>query len=120
MAYTVRTTASAATDDSMALELRRAGSETQDATIELIAPVASEIISDNPTVIAGAVGAIDNAASTKLALAKCVHLEAGKWVWDGPNGASSTHYLIPDETGALIARATPFPFPSATAPELTW
>lgn len=46
MAYTKRTTAVAATDDSMALELRRSGSESQDAAIELIAPVAGEVINN--------------------------------------------------------------------------
>lgn len=66
MAYTVRTTASAATDDSMALELRRAGSETQDATIELIGPVAADIISDDPTIIAAASAAAGTAVDAAI------------------------------------------------------
>lgn len=53
-------------------------------------------------------------------LVKCVHSESGVWVWDGPDAPAATHYLIPDDTGALIARVTAFPTPSATAPELTW
>lgn len=64
--------------------------------------------------------AVTAAITTKLGLAKCVHLEAGQWVWDGPNAPAATHYLIPDENAALVARATPFPTPSATAPELIW
>ncbi|WP_242085972.1 pyocin knob domain-containing protein [Microbacterium lacticum] len=51
---------------------------------------------------------------------KCVHLEAGVWVWDGPNAPAATHYLIPDEHGVLIARTTPFPTPSAATPALDW
>lgn len=47
---------------------------------------------------------------------KAVKLEAGQWVWDLAN---ATHYLLPDHTGALIARPTPFPVPDAT-PSLTW
>lgn len=65
--------------------------------------------------IAGLVAELD-----LVTFVKCVHLEAGKWVWDGPDGPLATHYLIPDETGALIARPTPFPTPSASSPELTW
>lgn len=76
-------------------------------------------ISADPTIIDAAEAAVSDALSTVLGLSKCVHLEAGKWVWDGPNGAAATHYLIPDHTGALVARATPFPTPDAT-PSLTW
>lgn len=47
---------------------------------------------------------------------KAVRLEAGKWVWDL---VGATHYLLPDETGALVARATPWPVPAAT-PSLDW
>lgn len=53
-------------------------------------------------------------------LEKCIHLESGVWVWDGPAAPAATHYLLPDDTGALVARSTPFPVPSASAPELTW
>lgn len=55
-----------------------------------------------------------------VTLVKCVHLEAGVWVWDGPDAPAATHYLLPDDTGALIARPTPFPVPSATSPALDW
>ena len=48
--------------------------------------------------------------------AKCVRLEAGKWVWDTTAG---THYVIPDHTGALIVRAAAVPVPAAT-PALNW
>lgn len=66
MAYTKRTTAAAATDDSMALELRRSGSESQDAAIELIAPVAGDLINNlDPAVFeAPAEAAVDEALST--------------------------------------------------------
>ncbi|WP_311878684.1 hypothetical protein [Microbacterium forte] len=66
-------------------------------------------------------GAVEDALdATVIRLVKCVHLEAGKWVWDGPAAPAATHYLIPDENAALVARATPFPTPSASAPELIW
>lgn len=48
---------------------------------------------------------------------KAVKLEAGKWVWDISSAA--THYVIPDHTGALVVRATPWPVPAAT-PSLNW
>lgn len=48
---------------------------------------------------------------------KAVRLEAGKWVWDL---AGATHYLLPDETGALVARATPWPVPNPITPSLDW
>lgn len=50
---------------------------------------------------------------------KCVHLDGGAWVWDGPAAAAATHYVLPDDTGALIVRPTPFPTPLAT-PALNW
>lgn len=50
---------------------------------------------------------------------KCIHREAGKWVWDGPGSPAATHYLLPDHTGALVARATVWPAPTAT-PVLNW
>lgn len=80
----------------------------------------AEEISEDPTIIDAAEAAVTDALSTVLALSKCVHLEAGVWIWDGPNGPLATHYLFPDDTGALVARPTPFPVPSASAPELTW
>lgn len=66
MAYTKRTTAAAATDDSMALELRRNGSESQDATIELITPVAADIIANDPTIVAAAEAAVGSAVDEAI------------------------------------------------------
>lgn len=109
-----------ATDQSMATITNTPDTQFRSALEELLEAIAVAIISGNPTLIAAAEAAVANALTTKLALSKCVHLDAGVWVWDGPNGASATHYLIPDDTGALIARATPFPVPSASAPELIW
>lgn len=65
MAYTKRTTIEAATDDSMAMHLRLPGSETQDAAIELIAPVAGEVINNlDPEIFEGPAGV---AVDAKLA-----------------------------------------------------
>ena len=50
---------------------------------------------------------------------KCVHREGGTWVWDGPGASASTHYVIPDHTGAYVVRPTPFPTPLAT-PAFDW
>ena len=50
---------------------------------------------------------------------KCIHLEAGKWVWDGPNGPLATHFLLPDHDGSLVARSAAWPTPAST-PELNW
>lgn len=72
-------------------------------------------MADTELTFAAAVGALIKAGSPR----KCVHLEAGKWVWDGPDSAAATHYLIPDISGALIARPTAIPIPGAT-PSLTW
>lgn len=56
------------------------------------------------------------AALNAATFVKSVRLEAGKWVWDL---TGATHYLIPDHTGALIARPTPRPTPDVT-PSFTW
>lgn len=53
-------------------------------------------------------------------LDKSVHFEGGEMLYDGPGTTVATHYLIPDETGEPVARLTPFPTPSASAPELNW
>ncbi|KQR43437.1 hypothetical protein ASF87_16740 [Microbacterium sp. Leaf161] len=93
------------------------------ATQALPAAIRARVIAElaaDPTIIAAMEAGAENAIATKLALAKCVHLESGKWVWDGPNGSLATHYLLPDHTGSLVARPTPFPVPSATSPALTW
>lgn len=118
--YTKRGVIRVATDVSMATVLSNPASQFRSDLIDLLEQVAAGIIADSPTIIAAAEAAIANALTTKLALSKCVHLDAGIWVWDGPNGPLATHYLLPDDTGALIARATPFPVPSASSPELTW
>jgi len=49
---------------------------------------------------------------------KCVRLESGKWVWDVT--AAATHYIIPDDTGQPVIRATPWPVPNPTTPVLDW
>lgn len=120
MAYTKRTTAAAATDDSMAMQVRRNGSESRSAVIDLIEPVAAGIIADDPTVAAAAAAAANDAVLSVLALARWVRREGNAWVRDVPGGPNATHYTIPDHTGAYIVRATPFPVPSATALELNW
>lgn len=79
-----------------------------------------EELAAHPTLVDAAEELIDDALASILALSKCMHLDAGVWVWDGPNGALATHYILPDHTGALVARATPFPTPSASTPGLDW
>ena len=118
--YVKRGVIRVATDVSMTTVLSNPSSQFRGALIDLLEQVAAGIIANDPTIIAAAENAVADALTSKLALAKCVHLESGVWVWDGPNGTSATHYLFPDDTGALVARTTPFPVPSASAPELTW
>lgn len=78
-------------------------------------PAFQQIIRDLASIlVANAIAAAD-----LVQLVKCVHLEAGKWVWDGPDAPAATHYVLPDDTGALVVRATPFPTPLA-APALNW
>lgn len=77
---------------------------------------------DVPLVVNRALNAIDadvESLSQRFGPAlpdKCVRREAGAWVWVR---AGATHYLIPDHTGALVVRPTPYPIPDA-APSLTW
>lgn len=48
---------------------------------------------------------------------KSVRLENGTWVW---GLEAATHYVLLDNTGAPAVRATPFPTPNPTKPELNW
>lgn len=77
-------------------------------------------LSESQTVIDAAEAAVDNAvAGRQLAPVKCVYLDGGKWVWDDPPRTLSTHYVIPDDTGALVVRPTVWPTPGVT-PVLDW
>ena len=63
-------------------------------------------------------GVFDGAPGTPGAPGNAtIRLEAGAWVWDL---AGATNYLLPDETGALVARATPGPVPNPAKPEINW
>lgn len=118
--YVKRGVIRVATDLSMTVVLSNPSSLFRNALIDLLEQVAAGIIADSPTIIAAAEAAIANALTTKLALSKSMHFESGTPVYDGPNGPLATHYLLPDHTGELVARATPFPVPSASSPELIW
>lgn len=74
-------------------------------------------LTDNPEIVDAL---IDLILASEFGVSKCVHRESGVWVWDGPGNVAATHYLLPDDTGALVARPTLFPTPSAGAPELNW
>ena len=105
----------AATDSTMATAVDTLGSRTRDAVQALVA----SLIAGEEVVADAAAAAVAAAILPVFGLAKCVHRDAGVWVWDGPAAPAATHYLIPDETGALIVRPTPFPTPLAT-PALDW
>lgn len=107
---------SAASDQTMEAVAKNSGSKFRVALNSIIQAIVTATLAASPTVVAAAAAAVAGA----LAVKKCVHLEAGVWVWDGPDSPDATHYLIPDDTGALVARATPFPTPSASAPEMNW
>ena len=78
----------------------------------------TEILSSDPGVAAAAAAAVAAAlASMDVMPKKCLRIESGQWVWDISSAA--THYLIPDDTGALIARPTVWPVPAST-PQLNW
>lgn len=113
--YTKRGVIRVATDVSMTVVLSNPSSQFRAALEDLI----EAVLSDNPAVIAAAEAAVNDALASILSLSKCVHLEAGKWVWDGPLGAAATHYVFPDHDGRLVVRSTPFPTPLAT-PALNW
>lgn len=54
-----------------------------------------------------------------LGLARCMHFEAGRWWWDGPNSPAATHFLLRID-GRWATAQKPFPTPSATSPAITW
>lgn len=108
-----------ATPETMAVAVR-GNTVATDAVDERIELIAADIIADDPTIIAAAEAAVEAALATTLALSKCLHIEAGRWVYDGPNGPLATRYIIPNHDGRLVIRQYPFPTPSASAPELTW
>lgn len=118
--YTKRGVIRVATDVSMTTVLSNPASQFRGALVDLLEQVAAGIIADSPTIIAAAEAAIANALTTKLALSKCLHFESGVAVYDGPNGSLATHYVFFDHLGVPIIRPTPFPVPSASAPEFTW
>ena len=107
-----------ATPETMALAIRGNTAAT-DAVDERIELVAAEIIADDPTIVAAAEAAVDEALATTLALSKCVHFESGVPVYDGPGGVLATHHIFQDHTGEQVIRPTPFPVPLAT-PAFTW
>lgn len=120
MAYTKRGTIRVATDTSMTAVLNNTSSQFRAELIDLLEDVAAGVIADNPAIIAAAEAAVAAAlANAEIRPRKCVHVEAGKWVWDGPDGLAATHYVLPDDTGALVVRPTVWPVPGAT-PEFTW
>jgi len=109
-----------ATDQSMATITNNSSSRFRAALIELLELVAAGVIADDSTVAAAASAAVENAlAAGQYTPQKCIHLENGVWVWDGPSGLGATHYLIPDDTGVLVARPTVWPVPAST-PVLNW
>lgn len=95
-----------------AMFFRACRSDVWDAWVKLTTP--TDLAGALDARVAGLVAELD-----LVTLVKCVHLEAGVWVWDGPDAPAATHYLLPDDTGALVARPTPFPTPLAT-PALDW
>lgn len=109
----------AASDTTMAFTVNTVGTLTRQSIIDLITPIAAGIIAGNPTIIAAAEAAVANALTSKLALSKCVHLAGGRWAWDGPNGASATHYVLRID-GRWRTAAYPFPTPSSTRPAISW
>lgn len=109
-----------ATDESMATITNTSGSAFRAALIALLELVAADVISDDPAIRAAVIAAIDEQlAAGEYVPRKCIHLESGVWVWDGPDGIAATHYLIPDDAGVLVARPTVWPVPGAT-PVLNW
>ncbi|MDA4893041.1 hypothetical protein PFZ55_39885 [Streptomyces sp. MS2A] len=109
-----------ATDRSMAVITNTSDSEFRGALIGLLEVVAADVIANDPTIRDAVMAAIEeglNAAEVKPL--KCVHLEGGKWVYDGPDGLAATHYVLPDDTGALIVRPTVWPVPQST-PAFNW
>lgn len=108
-----------ATDQSMATITNTPETQFRDALEALLELIAAGIISGNPTIIAAAEAAVANALTAKLALSKSVHLVSGRVSWDGPNGASATHYVLL-VNGRWQTVLYPFPAPSASRPAVTW
>lgn len=106
----------AASDSTMETVAKTPTSKFRAALLGIITPIVTNLIAASPTVVAAAAAAVNS----QLVLKKCVHLEAGEWVWDGPDGPDATHYLIPDHNGEYVTRSTPFPVPSASTPALDW
>lgn len=117
--YVKRGVIRVATDVSMTTVLSNPTSQFRGALIDLLEDVAAGIIADNPTIIAAAEEAVDNALTSILALSKCVHFASGRWVWDGPNGPLATHYILRID-GRWRTAATPFPTPSPSRPAISW
>lgn len=112
--YVKRATIQAATDASMASEIRNAGTETRAEIIILI----DGRIAGNPAVVAAAAAAVNAAlADAELRPKKCIRFESGVPVWDLTSAA--THYVIYDDQGAPIIRPTIWPAPTTT-PGFNW
>lgn len=92
----------------------------EDAAETIVPPIVYQVMADDPTIAAAAAAAAAAALASTLGASKCVHFESGVLIYDGPGGPLATHYLLPDDTGALVARSTLFPVPSASSPELIW
>lgn len=121
MTWILRGHISVASDSTTAALVANGNSQTHAAIINLIGPVAGEIIDNlDPSIFQEpAQDAIDAAFATTLALKKCTHLASGRWAWDGPSGPSATHYILRID-GRWRTVANPFPTPSATAPAISW
>lgn len=112
----------AASDATMATVTNQANSLFRTALEALIAAVLAENQAVIDAAEQAAAAAVNDALTTRLALSKTVYIEAGQIVWDTTPGRTlATHYFLPDHTGELVARLTPFPTPSATTPfALDW
>ena len=117
--YVKRGVIRVATDVSMTTVLSNPSSQFRGALIDLLEQVAAGIIANDPTIIAAAEAQVTAALSSKLALTKCIHFASGRVVWDGPNGAAATHYVLRIDNRWRTA-AFPFPTPSPTRPAISY
>jgi len=106
-----------ATPETMADSVR-GGTVATDAVDERVLEVAADLIEGDPA-LASAVAALVVSSAGIAQFQKCLHREGNAWVWDGPSGASATHFAIPDHTGTYVVREQPAPIPQAT-PAFNW
>ncbi len=107
---------SVASDTTTAALIRNTTSQTHAALRAMVGVVVADQLEEaDPDFFREPAEAAVAAMAAELRPAKCAHREGGEWVRDDADGPLATHYLIPDHTGAYVARPTVWPVPAANA-----